>query len=36
MGLTTDFNQWKRTFLNFLCIKAVYLIPKLAIRDSGV
>jgi hypothetical protein len=36
MGPTTDFKQWKRTFLNFLSIKAAYLIPKLAIRDSGV
>jgi hypothetical protein len=33
---TTDFKQWKRTFLNFLSIKAAYLIPQLAIRDSGV
>ena len=36
MGPTTDFKQWKRTFLNFLSIKAAYLIPQLAIRDSGV
>jgi hypothetical protein len=35
MGPTTD-KQWKRTFLNFLSIKAAYLIPQLAIRDSGV
>jgi hypothetical protein len=36
MGPTTDFKQWKRNFLNFLSIKAAYLIPLLAIRDSGV
>jgi hypothetical protein len=36
MGPTTDFKQWKRTFLNFLSIKAAFLIPQLAIRDSGV
>jgi hypothetical protein len=36
MGATTDFKQWKRNFLNFLSIKAVCLIPQLAIRDSGV
>jgi hypothetical protein len=36
MGPTTDFKQWKRNFLNFLSIKATYLIPQLAIRDSGV
>jgi hypothetical protein len=36
MGPTTDFKQWKRTFLNFLSIKPAYLIPQLAIRDSGV
>jgi hypothetical protein len=36
MGPTTDFKQWKRTFLNFLSIKAAYLIPQLTIRDSGV
>jgi hypothetical protein len=36
MGPTTDFKQWKRNFLNLLSIKGAYLIPKLAIRDSGV
>jgi spore cortex formation protein SpoVR/YcgB (stage V sporulation) len=36
MGPTTDFKQWKRKFLNFLSIKATYLIPQLVIRDSGV
>jgi hypothetical protein len=28
--------QWKRNFLNFLSLKATYLIPQLAIRESGV
>jgi hypothetical protein len=36
MGPTTDFKPWKRNFFNFLFIKAAYLIPQLAIRDSGV
>jgi hypothetical protein len=36
MGPTTDFKRWKRTFLHFLSIKAAYIIPQLAIRDSGV
>jgi hypothetical protein len=36
MGPTTDFKEWKRNFLNFLSIKAAYLIPQLAIRDLGV
>jgi hypothetical protein len=27
MGPTTDFKQWKRSFLNFLSLKAAYLIP---------
>jgi hypothetical protein len=36
MGPTTDFNQWKRNFLNFLSLKAAYLIPHLAVRESGV
>jgi spore cortex formation protein SpoVR/YcgB (stage V sporulation) len=36
MGPTTDFKQWKRNFLNFLSIKAAYIIPQLTIRDSGV
>jgi spore cortex formation protein SpoVR/YcgB (stage V sporulation) len=36
MGPTTDFKQWKRNFLNFLSPKAAYLIPQLAIRESGV
>jgi spore cortex formation protein SpoVR/YcgB (stage V sporulation) len=36
MEPTTDIKQWKRNFLTFLSIKAAYLIPQLAIRDSGV
>jgi hypothetical protein len=36
MGPTTDFKQWKRNFRNFLSIKATYLIPQLALRDSSV
>jgi hypothetical protein len=36
MGPTTDFKQWKRNFINFLSLKAAYLIPQLAIRESGV
>jgi hypothetical protein len=36
MGPTTDYKQWKRNFLNFLSIKAAYLIPHMAICDSGV
>jgi hypothetical protein len=36
MGPTTDLKQWKRNFLNFLSLKAAYLIPQLAIRESGV
>jgi hypothetical protein len=36
MGPTTDFKQWKRNFLNFRSLKATYLIPQVAIRDSGV
>jgi hypothetical protein len=36
MGPTTDFKQWKRNFLNFLSLKAAYLISQLAIRDSDV
>jgi hypothetical protein len=35
MGPNSDFKQWKRDFLNFLSIKAAYLIPQLAIRESG-
>jgi hypothetical protein len=38
MGPNSDFKQWKRNFLNFLnfiFLKAAYLIPQLAIRESG-
>jgi hypothetical protein len=37
MEPSTDFKQWKRNFLqNLLSLKAAYLIPQLAIRESGV
>ena len=36
MGPNTDFKPWKRNFLTFLSMKAAYLIPQLAIRESGV
>jgi hypothetical protein len=35
MGPNSDFKQWKRNFLSFLSLKAAYLIPQLAIRESG-
>jgi spore cortex formation protein SpoVR/YcgB (stage V sporulation) len=35
MGPNSDFKQWKRDLLNFLSIKAAYLIPQLAIRESS-
>jgi hypothetical protein len=35
MGPTTDFKQGKRNFMNFLSLKATYLIPQLAIHESG-
>jgi hypothetical protein len=34
MGPSSDFKQWKRNFLNFLSLKATYLIPQMAIRES--
>jgi hypothetical protein len=36
MGPSTDFKQRKRKFLSFLSLKAAYLIPQLAIRESCV
>jgi hypothetical protein len=36
VGPTTDFKQWKRNFMSFLFLKATYLIPQLAILESGV
>jgi hypothetical protein len=36
MGPNSDFKQWKRNFLNFLSLKKPYIIPHLAIRQSGV
>jgi hypothetical protein len=35
MGPNSDFKHWKRNFLNFLSLKAAYLIPQLAIREPG-
>jgi hypothetical protein len=35
MGPNSDFKQWRRDFLNFLSIKAAYLIPHMAIHESG-
>jgi hypothetical protein len=34
--LNTDFKYWKRNSLTLLSLKAAYLIPELAIRESGV
>jgi hypothetical protein len=36
MGPSIDFKQWKSNFLTFMSLKATYLIPYLAIRESGV
>jgi hypothetical protein len=36
MGPNTYFKPWKKNFLTFLSLKAAYLIPQLAIRESGV
>jgi hypothetical protein len=36
IGPNTYFKQRKRNFLTFLSFKAAYLIPQLAIRESGV
>jgi hypothetical protein len=36
MGPNTYFKLWKRNFLTFLSLKVAYLIPQLAIRESGV
>jgi hypothetical protein len=36
MRPNTNFKQWKRSFLTFMSFKAAYLIPQLAIRESGV
>jgi hypothetical protein len=35
MGPISDFQQCERIFLNFLSLKAAYLTPQLAIRESG-
>jgi hypothetical protein len=36
MGPNTYFKQWKRNFHTFMSLKAAYLIPHLAIRESNV
>jgi spore cortex formation protein SpoVR/YcgB (stage V sporulation) len=36
MGPNTDFKPWERNFLTFMSLKAKYLIPQLAIRESCV
>jgi hypothetical protein len=36
MGPITDFRQWKRNFLTFMSLKAAYLVPQPALRESGV
>jgi hypothetical protein len=36
MGPNTDFKQWKRNFLNFLSLKATYLVPQPASHESCV
>jgi hypothetical protein len=36
MRPNTDFRPWKRNFFTFLTLKAAYLNPQLAIRESGV
>jgi hypothetical protein len=35
MGPNTEFRHWKNRFLVFLSLKAAYLIPQLAMRESG-
>jgi hypothetical protein len=35
IGAHSDFKQWKRNFINFVSLKAAYLIPQLATRESG-
>jgi hypothetical protein len=35
MGPSSDFRQWKLKFLTFMSLKAAYLIPLIAIRESG-
>jgi hypothetical protein len=36
MGPNADFKQWKKNFLTFLSLKAAYLIPQLAVKESIV
>jgi hypothetical protein len=35
MGPNTEFRPWKNMFLDFLSLKAAYLIPQLALREYG-
>jgi hypothetical protein len=36
MGPRNDFKHLKKNFLTFLTLKATYLVPHLAIRESGL
>jgi hypothetical protein len=36
MHKTGEFKVWKRDFMSFLSIKAVALIPQMALSSSGV
>jgi hypothetical protein len=36
MGPNKDSKSWKRNFLTFMSMKAAYLIPQLALTESGV
>jgi hypothetical protein len=35
MGPNQEFRHWKNMFICFLSLKAAYLIPQLALRESG-
>jgi hypothetical protein len=35
MGPTTEFKHSRSHFLSFMSLKAAYLIPHMAVRDSG-
>jgi spore cortex formation protein SpoVR/YcgB (stage V sporulation) len=36
MGPNADFKSWKRNLLTWMSLEAAYLIPQLAIRESGL
>jgi hypothetical protein len=36
MGPNTDSKHWKRNFLTILLLEVAYLIPHVAVRESGV